>query len=153
VVAAVAALVVIGGSVAGALALGGSPKAAPLTHHRSHPIIAGNRLNPTTTVASTVLSPTAPTAFSAKYAAPSTPYTVAVDASASCWVMATDPSTGHTVWAGTVAPGASHSLSVTGNLEIQLGAPTDASVTMNGKPVQLPAGYRSPFSVIFVASA
>jgi hypothetical protein len=152
-VAAVAFVVVVVGSVGGALALGGSTSPVRVTHHRSHPITTANRSHPTTTVASAVLAPTAPTSFSAKYAAPSAPYTVAVDASASCWVMATDPSTGHTVWAGTVAPGASHSLSVTGNLEIQLGAPTDASVTMNGKPVQLPAGFRSPFNVIFVASA
>jgi hypothetical protein len=63
--------------------------------------------------------------------------------------MATDPATGHVVWAGTVAAGESHSLSVTGNLGVQLGAPSDASITMDGQPVTLPAGFRSPFNLTF----
>ncbi len=64
--------------------------------------------------------------------------------------MATDPSTGKVVWTGTIAPGASHSVDVSGGLHVQLGAPTDANVTLDGRPVPLPANFRSPFTLEFV---
>jgi hypothetical protein len=63
--------------------------------------------------------------------------------------MATAGSSGKVVWTGTIAAGASHSMSVSGVLVVRLGAPSDASVTMDGRPVQLPTGYRSPFDVTF----
>jgi hypothetical protein len=40
-------------------------------------------------------------------------------------------------------------LSVSGALLLHLGAPTDASVTMDGRPVQFPTGYRAPFALTF----
>ena len=151
--AVAAAVVVIGGGVGGALAAGGSHPPSGARHHASHPIISASRGLPTTTVSSAALTPTAPTAFSARYSVPSPTYTVAIDASASCWVMATDPSTGRVVWAGTVDPGASHSLPVTGGVVVQLGAPTDVNVTMDGRPVQLPTGFRAPLSLTFQGGA
>ena len=63
--------------------------------------------------------------------------------------MATQASTGKVEWTGTVDPGASRSISVAGTLIVRLGAPTDASVTMDGRPVQLPTGFRSPFEMTF----
>ncbi|HEY5026316.1 MAG TPA: DUF4115 domain-containing protein [Acidimicrobiales bacterium] len=149
---AVAAVIVVGGVVGGALALGrshvparaSSPPTVP-----SRPITAAGRGLPTTTVLTRVVVPSSPTAFSARYAAPSTTYAVAISASAMCWVMATDPSSGHVVWTGTIAAGASRSLSVSGSLAVELGAPSDASVTMDGRAVQLPTGFRSPFTLTF----
>jgi Domain of unknown function (DUF4115) len=155
-VAAVGVLA-IGGAVAGVLSTGHSrnPTGAKSgTTHVSHPMTApGHSPPPTTAAATSALAPTAPTAFSATYAAPSSAYTVVIDASAQCWVMATDPSTGHVVWTGTIAGGQSHALSVSGDLTVQLGAPTDASVTMNGQHVELPTGFRSPFSLAFQAGS
>jgi hypothetical protein len=148
-VAAAAAVIVVGGGVWGAVASGGSRRPSVARHHASHPIISAGRDLPTTTVSSAALTPTAPTAFSAQYSAPSSTYTVAIDASAPCWVMATDPSTGRVVWAGTVDPGASHSLPVAGSVVVQLGAPTDVSVSLDGRPVRLPTGFRSPFNLTF----
>jgi hypothetical protein len=107
----------------------------------------------TTTVVSADLTPAGATAFSARYAAPSSTYTVAIHASALCWVMATDPLTGKVVWTGTIASGASHSVVVSGSLNVQLGAPTDASVTLDGQPAQLPANFRSPFTLEFGAAS
>ncbi len=156
-IVASAAVIVIGGGVGAGLALGGTP--APTrppsraTSHSSRPITAaGHGLTTTTAVAHDVV-PTAATAFSAHYAPPSTAYTVAVHASAQCWVMATDPSSGRVVWTGTIAAGSSRSLPVSGDLALELGAPTDADVTVDGLPVQLPTGYRSPFTMTFVATS
>jgi len=150
---AAAAVVVIVVGVGAALAVGPSHHTPPVTHHASRPITAAGQGLPSTTVASSHLTPSEPTAFSAKYSAPSSTYTVAVDASAPCWVLATDPSSGHVEWAGTVVPGTPHSLAVTGSVVVQLGAPSDASVTMDGQPVQLPTGFRSPFNLTFVPVA
>lgn len=155
-IVAAAALIVAGG-VGGALAFGPthSPTRPPsgATTLPSRPITAAGHGLTTTTVPTHDLVPTAPTAFSAHYAAPSTAYAVAIHASSLCWVMATDPSSGRVVWTGTIAGGSSRSLSVSGDLAIDLGAPTDANVTMDGLPVQLPTGFRSPFTLTFVATS
>ena len=98
-------------------------------------------------------TPTEPTAYSATYVAPSSTYTVAIDATAPCWVMATDPATG-TRRVGGHRGGRRIPLLVRDRqLGVQLGAPSDASVTMDGQPVTLPAGYRSPFNLTFRAAS
>ncbi len=156
-VAAAAVIVVVAGIVGGALALGGSHHptraASRGSTHRSRPLTAARGAPSTTTVASADLTPAGATAFSARYRAPSSTYTVAIHASASCWVMATDPLTGKVVWTGTIASGASQSVPVSGSLHVQLGAPTDASVTLDGRPVQLPANFRSPFTLEFAVAS
>jgi hypothetical protein len=154
VVGAVAAAVVVAGGVAigAALASGSSHRLARGQTHSSHPVTAAGHGHLTTTVPSGDLTPTAPTAYGATYAAPSSPYTVVVGASASCWVLATQGATGKVVWTGTVAPGQTQSLPVSGNLVVRLGAPSDAHVTMNDRPVQLPSGFRSPFDLTFAAT-
>jgi hypothetical protein len=147
----------IGGVVGGVLASGRAPnptRAKSARSHLSHPMTSpGHSPAPTAAASPSALAPTAPTAFSATYAAPSSAYTVVISASAQCWVMATDPSTGHVVWTGTIAGGQSHALSVSSDLTVQLGAPSDASVTMNGQDVQFPTGFRSPFSLSFQAGS
>ena len=156
IVAAAAVCVVVAGGVGGGLTLGRSP--APTrprtgaTSVPSRPITAAGHLT-TTTVLSHGLVATTPTAFSAHYSAPASTYTVAIEASSSCWVMATDPSSGHVVWTGTIAGGTSHTVPVTGALAVELGAPSDATVTVNGLPAQLPAGFRSPFTLTFEPAA
>jgi hypothetical protein len=144
--AAAAAVLAIGGVVGGALASRRSPAPTRPATHPSHPITAAGHSS------SSTLAPTASTAFSATYTAPPSAYTVSIDASAQCWVMATDPSTGHVVWTGTIPGGQSRALPVSGDLTIQLGAPSDASVTMNGQHVELPTAFRAPLSLIFRAA-
>jgi len=148
-------VVVAGVAVASVITLGGSPSRPPphAASQRSHPVIGAGHSSPTTTAASNLLAPSTPTAYGATYVAPSSPYTVVVDASALCWVMATQASTGHVVWTGTLAAGASHSMSVSGSIVVHLGAPTDAAVTLDGRPVQMPSGFRAPFALTFQASA
>lgn len=147
-----AAVIAVGGAVGGVLA-SRRHNPTPTSTRAQRPITAARGGIATTTAPARGFTPAEPTAYSATYAAPSSTYTVAIDATAPCWVMATDPATGHVVWAGTVAAGGSHSLSVTGNLGVQLGAPSDASVTIDGQPVTLPAGFRSPFNLTFQASS
>jgi hypothetical protein len=148
-----AAVIVVVGVVWGALALGGSHHlartASRVGEHRVRPLTAAGGASPTTTAVSSELTAAGATAFSARYAAPSSTYTVAVHASAQCWVMATDPLTGKVVWTGTIAAGAAQSVDVSGSLHVQLGAPTDANVTLDGRLVQLPANFRSPFTLEF----
>jgi hypothetical protein len=155
--AAAVGVLAVGGAVGGVLAAGRSPnpmRPRATTTHLSHPVTSpAHGSPPSTAAAPSALSPTSPTAFSASYAAPSSPYTVVIDASAQCWVMATDPSTGHVVWTGTIAGGQSRALSVSGDLTVELGAPSDAGVTMNGLHVELPTGFRSPFSLGFQAAS
>jgi hypothetical protein len=148
---AAGAVVVVVGAVVGALTLGGSTPSPRPAHDAARPITAAGhaRVTTPTTQASSDLVPSSPTAYSATYAAPSTAYTVVVEVSGACWVMATDPSSGRVVWTGTLAPGASQTLSVSGALALHLGAPTDARVTLDGRPVQLPPGYRAPFDLSF----
>ena len=154
---AAAAVIIVAGVVGGALALGGSHNptraASRGATHPARPLTAAGGATSTTTVVSADLTPAGATAFSARYAAPSSTYTVAINASALCWVMATDPLTGKVVWTGTIAAGASHAVPVSGSLYVQLGAPTDASVTLDGRPVQLPANFRSPFTLEFGAAS
>ena len=145
-----ATVVAAAGAVTVALSMSnGTPRGSS---HRSHPATAARHGHRATTGPAAVPGPAAPTAYTATYSAPSSPYTVVVGASASCWVMATQASTGKVVWTGTVAAGQSQSLVVSGTVVVRLGAPGDASVTIDGKPVQLPAGYRSPFDLTFRAA-
>ncbi|HVA02168.1 MAG TPA: DUF4115 domain-containing protein [Acidimicrobiales bacterium] len=148
-----AVVIVVAGAVGAELALGRSEHptrtASSGTTHPARPLTSAGGAVSSTTVLSADLTPTGVTAFNARYAIPTTTYTVAIHASASCWVMATDPVTGKVVWTGTIASGASQSVPGSGSLHVQLGAPTDASVTLDGRPVQLPANFRSPFTLEF----
>jgi hypothetical protein len=144
---------VAGVAVAGALLFGSSSPTPPRPSRGSHPATAADHGHRPPTVSAADLTPTSPTAYSATYAAPASSYTVAIGASALCWVMATQAATGKVVWTGTVPAGGSQSMSVSGNLVVELGAPSDASVTMDGRAVQLPTGFRSPFDLTFEAAA
>jgi hypothetical protein len=119
---------------------------------RPHPATASATGHPSTTVPISALAPTAPTAYDATYVAPASKYTVTVRALAQCWVMATNPATGSVVWTGTLAPGASQSIPVSGNLVVRLGAPTVADVSVNDRPVQFPPSFGAPFDLTFQAA-
>jgi hypothetical protein len=76
-----------------------------------------------------------------------------IDASALSWVMATQPATGKVVWTDTLPPGGSHALTVSGDVALQLGAPSDTTVSMGGRSVRFPDGYRAPLVLTFHSTA
>jgi hypothetical protein len=52
------------------------------------------------------------------------------------------------LWTGTIEAGESQQISATGSLLVRLGA-DDVVVSLDGKPVTLPAAHQSPFDVTF----
>jgi hypothetical protein len=121
--------------------------ATPATHPTTKPSSASQR-GTTTSVPATVLASSA-TAYTATYAAPPGAFTVVLDASGTCWVMATDLTSGRVLWTGTMAAGQSQSLAANGPVRVELGAASDMSMTLQGKPVVLPSSFQSPFTATF----
>ena len=99
-----------------------------------------------------LLAPTTASAHRATYSVQTSNYTVAIGASGLCWVMATNAATGAVVWTGTLGAGVSRSVAATGNLDLRLGAASAVAVTVDGTPVQLPAGFQSPLDLVFEAT-
>ena len=98
---------------------------------------------------STADVPASETAGAATYAAPGAAYTVVLRATGSCWVLATETTTGRVLWTGTMSGGQTQSLVATGDMALRLGAASDVSVSMDGTQVQLPAAFQSPFTITF----
>jgi len=140
------AMVVALGAVGGGLALGHSSHPPRRTSH-SHVVTAAGHSHVTIAPPSSANAATAPTPYGATYDAPSSSYTLDVETSAPCWVLATQASTKKVVWTGTIPAGGSQSLSVAGEVIVELGAPSDASVLLDGRALQLPTGYRAPFDL------
>jgi hypothetical protein len=105
----------------------------------------------TTTTAPT-LQPTTSSAAEAAYAAPASGYTVALSATAPCWVEAEEVATGTVVYTGTLSPGQSQQFAASGDLFVRLGAAFVVTVSLNGEPITLPTGHQSPFNVTFQAT-
>jgi hypothetical protein len=151
IVSVVAAVVVLGIVVGIALALAPShhtttpPRRDSPPPKTSVPVSHSN----TTVPPPPEIRATADTSSTAAYSAPATPYTVALRATGLCWVEATQMSTGHVVWTGTLTAGEAQSIPATGSLFVRLGAADNVSVTLNGEQVQLPAGFQSPFDMSF----
>jgi hypothetical protein len=98
------------------------------------------------------VSPVGTTVSQATYAAPAAPYALRIDATGLCWVMATE-APGQVLWTGTMSAGQSRTLTATGNVDLRLGAASDVDVALDGTPVQLPAGFQSPFDMVFHSTA
>lgn len=114
--------------------------------------------NPPTTQQSTTTTTSLParytavstTTSSATYAPATTSYTLSVGASSgTCWMSVTDAS-GTTVWAHVVTAGAPHSISLSGKATVLIGAPTVATLEIDGVPAVLPTATQSPFTVTLV---
>ncbi|MHB1777234.1 MAG: DUF4115 domain-containing protein [Acidimicrobiales bacterium] len=110
------------------------------THHRR---------TPTTT------TPTTPTSFAAAnvtangatYAVPAGSYSLSLaTTNGPCWILVTD-SAGSTVFTETMPPGSRHRLTASGALQVELGAPGSISVEVDSRPLVLPNGYQSPFTM------
>jgi len=151
---AAAAVVVLGIVVAVAVALAPSHHGTPQARAKPPRTKASGHVThdqpPVTTQPQ--VQPTTSTSVTADYGAPSTGYTVNVDATGLCWVDATQQSSGAVVWTGTLQPGQTQAIAASGSLTLRLGAANDVSVTLNGVPVVLPTGFHSPFDMRFDAA-
>lgn len=150
----VAAVVVVLG-IAAAIALtghstpgakGGSRATGSRTSGSSAP---GRKPTTTTTTLPTRYSPADATTTAATYTTPGPTFAMTFTAtSGSCWVQVTDAS-GKTVFAASVAAGTSQTVTGSGPTTVDLGAPTVVQVALDHAPVELPAGYRAPFTMTF----
>jgi hypothetical protein len=149
----VVAVVVLAAVAIGlAVTSGSSPparRATTTTTAGRRPVTAPSGGHASTVPARSLLTPAVETADGATYRAPRAPYTVVLDASGSCWVLATDTASGQVLWTGTLAGGQSRSLAASGDMAVRLGAASDVLVSMDGTPVRLPSGFQSPFTMTF----
>jgi|SRR6185437_15736139 len=104
---------------------------------------------PTTTTTSTTVpssfTATTYTSTTGTYVPPAASYTVVLTAAnGDCW-LTVQSAGGTTVFTQTLTPGQSKSLPLTGVNTIEIGAPSALTVTIDRKPVVLPAGYQTPF--------
>ena len=106
----------------------------------------------TTTLPPTQIVATTSGGAAATYPVGAATYQVTVAATGECWVDAVNPTTQATVFAGTVAAGASQVLQATGPMAVEFGADT-FSMTMNGIPVVLPSPLKTPFTATFQPTA
>jgi hypothetical protein len=120
--------------------------------------------HPSTSLASTTTSPattttwparfvavsTDPATKSATYAVPAERYTVTVSGAAGAvWTVYRMGPNATLEFQGTVAPGHSESLEMTGVAKVTLGSPRSAAVSVGGSPVALPSPLPSPLTLVF----
>lgn len=151
-IVAVAAVVVAVAVVVGLAVAFAPPHHTTAARHRTtkRSTTSSHGSHPSTTVTTLPeVQPTSSSSTVAAYVAPSTGYTVALQATGPCWVEATAASTGNVVWTGTLASGQTRSIPATGSLFVRLGAADDVTVTLNGEQVLLPPGFQSPFDMRF----
>jgi hypothetical protein len=110
--------------------------------------------NTTSTTSPPVVVPQSGTSRGATYAVPGSTFTLAFSAtSGSCWVDATNSTSGATLFTGTLQPGQQHSLVASGPVTVVLGAPTVLAVSVNGGAVALPSRFQSPFTMKFTTAS
>jgi uncharacterized protein DUF4115 len=157
-VGSVAVLIVV-------LVLAGSHKVTPPKHHetagstvptstkRSHDTKKRRTQHTTTSTTQPpiVSLPRATSLNSANYTVGPADYTLVVSAtSGRCWVEVMNATTGATLFEQVMSPGQQQSISATGPVTVDIGAPNSFSATIDGKAVVLPYGYQTPFSMNFV---
>ena len=107
----------------------------------------------TTTTTSPKVSAYAPqssTATTATYSIPTSTYSVTVKATGgSIWTIVTKSGSGEQVFAGSIDPGSPQTFKVSGGVDVNLGAPGYASVSIDRIPVTFPTGYQSPLILTF----
>ncbi len=108
----------------------------------------------------TTTVPTLPSSFTttstsgdeAFYRVPASRYQVEVTGShGPTWTVYDMGPTSTLEWQGTVANGSTKSLTMVGDSRITLGSPSSASVSVDGRPVVLPAALSSPQVLVFDA--
>jgi hypothetical protein len=158
--AAVAVLIVV-------LLLTGSHTVAPPPRHPGAPSTKGGvtppasksrGTAPSTTTTAPVVQPPAvslpqgATPSAATYEVANGNFTLAFSATTSaCWIDATNPTSGSTIFAGTLEPGEQRSFDLTGPVTLEIGAPGFFAATVDGVAAELPPGFLTPFTMKFVA--
>jgi uncharacterized protein DUF4115 len=153
-VAAVLVLVVI------LVALGSH--GTPPKHH--HTVSSGHRktdpggtsTDRTTTTSAAlpiVSAPIVTTASEVSYEVSKSQFTLVLSATTGeCWVSVTGP-TGTNIFTGLMATGERQTVSATGLVSVEVGAPLSFAATVNGTKVALPATYQSPLTLHFTPAA
>lgn len=124
------------------------------THHTHAPTPAASQKTRDTT-STTTTSTTLPSSYTAVSAGPSaatyapaaTSYSLEMGAtSGNCWMSVTSQN-GTTVFAKTLTAGSTASVSLSGRATVLVGAPTVATLSAGGVPLQLPSSIVGPFTV------
>jgi hypothetical protein len=127
-----------------------TPTKSRSTHQRS----SRSRSHHQTTTPTTPLLVSLPVATSthaANYTVGPSTYSLVLSAtSSSCWVDATDSTTGSILFTGVLTPGQAHTVVVSGPVSVVSGAPGAFAATVNGSAVTLPYGFQAPFTLHFV---
>jgi hypothetical protein len=113
-----------------------------------HPDRRGEKPKPTPTTLPTRILAVSTTPGGATYPVSSNSYSVTVNASAPCWVLARTVSSGATLFTGTLEAGAARVIQATGAITVELGAPT-ASLSAENLPVVLPIPLHTPYVATF----
>jgi hypothetical protein len=103
----------------------------------------------TTTVPAARLSPTSVTGGLATYAVATNPYVLAVHASSREWLQLTVPPLSATITTRVLAAGQTFTETVTGPSDLELGAPSAATVRVGTAPVVFPTSYTPPLTLRF----
>ena len=107
------------------------------------------RTTTTTPPKITSYEPQCSTSTTATSNAPGGTYAITVKATGgSVWTIITSAA-GDQVFAGAVDPGAPQTFKVSGGVEVNLGAPGYAAVSVGSLPVTFPTGYQSPLVLTF----
>jgi hypothetical protein len=102
----------------------------------------------TTTTAPSQIVALSSTSTSAVYPVGSSSYRLTVSANGPCWILATNPLTGSTLWTGTLQAGAVQQIQANSIVRLELGSPA-ASLAVGGVPVVFPTPAGAPFFATF----
>ena len=151
--AVIVVLVVIGILIGSGSDSSTHPTSTVPSHRQRHSTTTVPRSTTTTAPKITALAPQTSTATTATYLAPSGTYSVTVKATGgSVWTIVTSAA-GDQVFAGAIDPGSPQTFKVSGGVEVNLGAPGYATVSIGGLPVTFPTGYQSPLVLTFTPAA
>lgn len=140
--AVIVAIVLVGASI------GSSPSPSKSTTMR-HQVTTSHPPSTTTSTSAppkvTSYQPESSTATTATYAIAGTSFDVTVKATTGpCWTIITKSNGGAQLFAGSIQPGSPQVLKTTSSIDISLGAPALASVSVAGIPVVFPQGFSTP---------
>lgn len=108
----------------------------------------GARATPTTVPASFAAVTTS--ANGATYRAPAPTYTLVLTSqNGPCWWEVRSTSTGTVLYTGTLPAGEQQTVSATGTSTVTMGAPGEATVSLDSEPVILPSSMQAPFTLTF----
>ena len=148
----VAAVLVLGGLAYAGTQLVHSPPPAPRPppshhHHATTTTVPAS----STTTTPTLITPTSSSSSVVSFTAPTGSYALSFDdsGSAPCWIgVKTTPTSGTWLWMWTLSPGQTETYTAKGAVVVDLGAPSNVSLKLNGVPARLPS-YTLPYYLSF----